>query len=56
MARIIIVYGVIGGINVAISTWVGISAQPEGGSTWGMVVRYLTMLIARSPVFVGTKR
>ena len=56
MARIIIVYGVIGGIIVAIGMWVGMSAQPEGGSAWGMLVGYLTMLIALSTVFVAIKR
>jgi hypothetical protein len=56
MARIIIVYGVIGGIIVAIGMWVSMSAQPEGGGALGMVVGYLTMLIALSTVFVGIKR
>ncbi len=56
MGRIIIVYGVIGGIIVAIGMWAGMSSQPEGGGAWGMVVGYLTMLIALSTVFVGMKR
>jgi hypothetical protein len=35
MARIIVVYGVIGGIIVALGMWVGMSAHPEAGRRMG---------------------
>lgn len=56
MGKIILVYGVIGGIIVAIGTWIGISAVPDGGGAFGMVVGYLTMLVALSTVFVGVRQ
>lgn len=56
MGRIIFIYGAIGGIVVAAGTWIGMSSQPDGGGAWGMVVGYLTMLIALSTVFVGVKQ
>ena len=56
MGRIIGIYGVIGGIIVAIGTYAGMAAVPDGGGTIGMVVGYLTMLIALSMVFVGVRQ
>lgn len=55
MGRIITVYGIIGGVIVAIGMWVGMAMVPHGGSL-GMVVGYLTMLVAMSMVFAGVKR
>ncbi|MEY2928180.1 MAG: hypothetical protein RL367_2657 [Pseudomonadota bacterium] len=54
MGRVIGIYGVIGGIIVAIGMLAGMTLVPEGGIA-GMVVGYLTMLIALSMVFVGVK-
>jgi hypothetical protein len=55
MGRIIAVYGAIGGIIVAIGMLAGITFVSDHGSL-GMVVGYLTMLVALSMVFVGVKR
>lgn len=56
MGRIIAVYGIIGGLIVAAGTWAGMVLVPDGGGSLGMVVGYLTMLVAMSMVFVGTRR
>lgn len=55
MGRIIAVYGLIGGVVVAIGMLVGITMVSDHGAL-GMVVGYLTMLIALTTVFVGVKR
>jgi hypothetical protein len=55
MGRIIAVYGIIGGIFVAIGMQISIYFVSDHGSL-GMVVGYLTMLVALSMVFVGVKR
>ena len=55
MGRIIGVYGVIGGLIVAIGMQISIHLVPEGGST-GMVIGYLTMLVSLTTVFLGVKR
>lgn len=55
MGRIIAVYGIIGGVIVAVGMLIGINFVPTGGVT-GMVVGYLSMLIAMTMVFVGVKR
>ncbi len=55
MGKIIAIYGTLGGIVVAVGMWVGMLAVPDGGSL-GMVVGYLTMLVAMSMVFAGTKK
>ncbi len=55
MGRIIGVYGVIGGVIVAIGMLAGIIFVSDHG-IMGMVVGYLTMLVALSMVFVGVKR
>jgi hypothetical protein len=55
MGRIITIYGLIAAVIVIIGWNIGIWFVPEGGST-GMVVGYLSMLVATSFVFVGVKR
>lgn len=55
MARIIGVYGIIGGIIVAIGMALSIAFVSDHGMV-GMVVGYLTMLAALSMVFVGMKQ
>jgi Protein of unknown function (DUF4199) len=55
MGRIIAVYGIIGGIIVIAGMQLGIHFVSDHGSL-GMVVGYLTMLVALSMVFVGVKR
>jgi hypothetical protein len=55
MGRIIAVYGIIGGIIVVVGMQLGIHFVSDHGS-FGMVVGYLTMLVALSMVFVGVKR
>jgi hypothetical protein len=55
MTRIILIYGVIGGLIVALGMTLGMSAVPHGGAL-GMAVGYLTMLIAMSMVFVGVRQ
>jgi hypothetical protein len=56
MSRVILVYGVIGGVVVALGLLLGMVAVPDGGGSIGMIVGYLTMLVALSMVFVGVKR
>lgn len=55
MGRIIAVYGIIAGIIVAVGMQIGINLVTDHGAL-GMVVGYLTMLVALSMVFVGVKR
>jgi uncharacterized membrane protein YhaH (DUF805 family) len=55
MGRIIAVYGIIAGIIVAVGMQLGIHFVSDHGLL-GMVVGYLTMLVALSMVFVGVKR
>ena len=55
MTRLIIIYGVIGGLIVAAGMALGMTLVPHGG-TLGMVVGYLTMLVAMSMVFVGVRQ
>ncbi len=54
MGRIIIIYGIIGGIIVAIGMLLGILLVPGGGAL-GMAVGYLAMLVALSMVFMGVR-
>lgn len=56
MGKIIVTYGAIGGVIVAVITYTTMTMFPEGGGAWGMVVGYLTMLVALSMVFVGVKQ
>lgn len=55
MTRIILVYGTIAGIVLAISLVFAVTIGMEAG-VWGMAFGYLSMLIALSMVFVGVKR
>ena len=55
MGRIISVYGLIGGVIVVVGMQLGINLLHDHGSL-GMVVGYLTMLVALTMVFVGMKR
>ena len=55
MGRIIAVYGIIAGVIVAVGMQISIHFVSDHGS-FGMVVGYLTMLVALSMVFVGVKR
>ena len=55
MGRIIVVYGVIAGVTVALLMRVAMMLFPEGG-TAGMVAGFSSMIIALSFVFVGVKR
>jgi hypothetical protein len=56
MSRVILVYGAIGGVIVALGLLLGMVAVPDGGGSIGMIVGYLTMLVALTMVFVGVKR
>jgi Protein of unknown function (DUF4199) len=55
MGRVILVYGVIAGVTVALLMRVAMMLFPEGG-TAGMVAGFSSMIIALSFVFVGVKR
>jgi hypothetical protein len=55
MGRIIAVYGVIGGVIVALGMLIGIMFSSDHGAT-GMIVGYLSMLVAMSMVFVGVRQ
>lgn len=55
MGRIISVYGVIAGVNVAVLMRIAMTLFPEGG-TAGMIAGFSSMIIALSFVFVGVKR
>ncbi len=55
MGRIILVYGVIAGVTVALLMRVAMTLFPEGG-TIGMVAGFSAMIIALTFVFIGVKR
>lgn len=55
MGRVITTYGVIARIIVVIAIQLSIRFQPDHGSR-GMVVDYLTMLVALTMIFIGVKR
>ncbi len=55
MGRIIIVYGVIAGVTVAVLMRIAMMLFPEGG-TAGVVAGFSSMIIALSFVFIGVKR
>jgi Protein of unknown function (DUF4199) len=55
MGRIILVYGVIAGVTVALLMRVAMMLFPEGG-TAGMVAGFSSMIIALTFVFIGVKR
>jgi Protein of unknown function (DUF4199) len=55
MGRIILVYGVIAGVTVAVLMRIAMMLFPEGG-TAGVVAGFSSMIIALTFVFVGVKR
>lgn len=55
MGRIIIVYGVIAGVTVALLMRIAMMLFPEGG-TGGVIAGFSSMIVALSFVFVGVKR
>lgn len=55
MGRIILVYGVIAGVTIAILMRIAMMLFPQGG-TGGMVAGFSSMIIALSFVFIGVKR
>lgn len=55
MSRIILVYGVIAGVTVALLMRAAMMLFPEGG-TAGMVAGFSSMIIALTFVFIGVKR
>lgn len=55
MGRIILVYGVIAGVTVAVLMRLSMILTPEGG-TMGMVLGFSSMIVALSFVFVGVKK
>lgn len=55
MGRIILVYGVIAGVTVALLMRIAMMLFPEGG-TGGMVAGFSSMIIALTFVFVGVKK
>jgi Protein of unknown function (DUF4199) len=55
MVRIIVVYGIIAGVTVALLMRIAMMLFPEGG-TAGMVAGFSSMIIALTFVFIGTKR
>ncbi|HEV7233210.1 MAG TPA: DUF4199 domain-containing protein [Sphingorhabdus sp.] len=55
MGRIILVYGVIAGVTVALLMRIAMMLFPEGG-TGGVIAGFSSMIVALSFVFVGTKR
>ena len=55
MARIILVYGVIAGVTVAVLMRIAMMLFPEGG-TAGMAAGFSSMIVALTFVFVGVKR
>ncbi len=55
MGRIIVVYGVIAGVTVALLMRVAMTLFPEGGMA-GMIAGFSSMIIALTFVFIGVKR
>ena len=55
MGRIIIFYGVIAGVTVALLMRIAMMLVPEGG-TAGLVAGFSSMIVALTFVFVGVKR
>lgn len=55
MGRIILVYGVIAGVTVALLMRIAMMLFPEGG-TGGVIAGFSSMIVALSFVFIGTKR
>lgn len=55
MGRIILVYGVIAGVTVALLMRIAMMLFPEGG-TGGVIAGFSSMIVALSFVFIGVKR
>ncbi len=55
MGRIILVYGVIAGVTVALLMRIAMVLFPEGG-TAGMIAGFTSMIVALTFVFIGVKR
>lgn len=55
MGRVVIVYGVISGVTVALLMRIAMMLFPEGG-TGGVVAGFSSMIVALSFVFIGVKR
>jgi hypothetical protein len=55
MGRIILIYGVIAGVTVALLMRIAMMLFPEGG-TGGVIAGFSSMIVALSFVFIGTKR
>jgi hypothetical protein len=55
LGRIILVYGVIAGVTVALLMRIAMMLFPEGG-TGGVIAGFSSMILALSFVFIGTKR
>ncbi len=55
MGRIIVVYGVIAGVTVAVLMRIAMMLFPEGG-TGGVIAGFSSMIIALTFVFIGVKR
>lgn len=55
MGRIIIVYGVIAGVTVAVLMRISMMLFPEGG-TGGVIAGFSSMIVALTFVFIGVKR
>ena len=56
MIRMILAYGFVAGLIVGTEMFVVTSTFTHLGGIWGMVVGYLTMLVALSFVFIAIKR
>ena len=56
MLRTILIYGLAGGVLVAVPMFSALAANPHGGFASSMVFGYLVMLLALSLIFVGVKR
>lgn len=55
MKKVVLTYGIIAGIIVAIMMFITMPMAENGDSAMGMVMGYATMIIALSMIFVGTK-
>jgi Protein of unknown function (DUF4199) len=56
MLRLIVRYGIIGGLIVAVPLFTITLAAGDLGAPWGYVVGYLTMLVSLSTIFIAIKK